>query len=114
VPFWLESTTNVRYNSQKDDSDNLYYESGSDTRQQGMSVLDSLFCLGVALNDPSMISARKRWTKAKAKEYGASQSFDFSKNLYSGDIIRSSQMPNTPRIHKKQTVLIATCRGSRA
>ena len=87
VPFWLESTTNVRYNSQKDDSDNLYYESGSDTRQQGMSVLDSLFCLGVALNDPSMISARKRWTKAKAKEYGASQSFDFSKNLYSGDII---------------------------
>ena len=87
VPFWLESTTQLRFNSKKDDSDERYYESGADTRAQGVAVLDSLFSMGVALNDPSMISARKRWVKGRVKEYEVSQDFNSSKRMYSSDII---------------------------
>ena len=86
MPFWLESTTQLRFNSKKDESQERYYESGADTRQQGLNVLDSLFRMGIALNDPSMISARKRWINSKTKEYEASQDFAFAKNLYSTDI----------------------------
>ena len=86
LPFWLESTTQLRFNSKKDKSQERYFESGADTRQQGLEVLDSLFSMGVALNDPSMISARKRWISSKTKEYGVSQDFAFAKNLYSTDI----------------------------
>jgi len=90
LPFWLESTTNLRFNSKKDDSNERYFESGADTRQQGLAVLDSLFSMGVAINDPSIISARKRWVDSKTKEYGASQDIAFAKNLYSSDIIEFS------------------------
>lgn len=86
LPFWLESTTQLRFNSKKDKSQERYFESGADTRQQGLEVLDSLFSMGMALNDPSMISARKRWISSKTKEYGVSQDFAFAKNLYSTDI----------------------------
>lgn len=87
LPVWLESTTNLRFNSKKEDREERYFESGSDTRQQGLKVLDSLFNMGVAVNDPSMISARKQLINSKSKEYGASQYFSFAKNLYSSDII---------------------------
>ncbi len=87
VPFWMESTTRLQFNNQKDDNDERYYESGTDTRAQGIAVLDSLFSMGVALNDPSIINARKRWVKGKAKEYGASQNFNISQKLYSGDLV---------------------------
>ena len=90
LPFWLESTTNLRFNSKKDDSNERYFESGADTRQQGLAVLDSLFSMGLAINDPSIISARKRRVDSKTKEYGASQDFAFAKNLYSSDIIEFS------------------------
>jgi hypothetical protein len=90
LPFWLESTTNLRFNSKKEDSNERYFESSADTRQQGLAVLDSLFSMGVAINDPSIISARKRWVDSKKKEYGASQNFAFAKNLYSSDIIEFS------------------------
>ena len=86
LPFWLESTTQLHFNSKKDKSQERYFESGADTRQQGLEVLDSLFSMGMALNDPSMISARKRWISSKTKEYGVSQDFAFAKNLYSTDI----------------------------
>src|SRR5574344_1008863 len=90
LPFWLESTTNLRFNSKKEDSNERYFESGADTRQQGLALLDSLFSMGVAVNDPSIISARKRWVDSKTKEYGASQDLAFAKNLYSSDIIEFS------------------------
>ena len=90
MPFWMESTTKLRFNSNKDDSDERYYESDTDTRQQGLAVLDSLFNMGVALNDPSMISARRRWVKNKSRTYGASQDFAFAKTLRSSDIIEIS------------------------
>jgi hypothetical protein len=90
LPFWLESTTNLRFNSKKEDSNERYFESGADTRQQGLAVLDSLFSMGVAINDPSIISARKRRVDSKTKEYGASQDLAFAKNLYSSDIIEFS------------------------
>ena len=86
VPFWLESTTQLRFNSKKDKSQERYFESGADTRQQGLKVLDSLFNMGMALNDPSMTNARKRWINSNTKEYGVSQDFAFAKNLYSTDI----------------------------
>ena len=87
MPIWMESNTSVRFNYAKDATDDCYYESGSDTRSQGLSVLDSLFRIGVSLNDPSMISARKRWVRGKTKDYGASQGFSISKKLYSGDLV---------------------------
>lgn len=87
LPFWMQATTDLRFNSKKDDANTLYYESGTDTRQQGMAVLDSLFGMGVALNTPSMISARKRWTNANIKDYSASQDLSISKNLFNTDII---------------------------
>lgn len=87
LPFWMESVTNLRFNHRKNESDERYYESGTDTRRQGLAVLDSLFSMGIALNDPAMISARKRWTRGKAKEYGASQNFNIAKNFRSTDII---------------------------
>ena len=87
APFWMESNTNLRFNSRKSERDNLYYESGTDTRQQGLAVLDSLFGMGMALNDPSMISARKQWIKSNAKEYGASQDLNFAKNLPTTDVL---------------------------
>ena len=90
VPFWMESTTQLRFNNKKDDNNERYYESGADTRAQGITVLDSLFSLGVALNDPSMLSARKRWINSKTKAYEASQDFAFAKNLRSTDIIELS------------------------
>ena len=90
VPFWMESTTQLRFNDKKDDSNERYYESGADTRAQGIAVLDSLFSLGVALNDPSILSARKRWINSKTKAYEASQDFAFAKNLRSTDIIELS------------------------
>ena len=90
VPFWMESTTQLRFNNKKDDNNECYYESGADTRAQGIAVLDSLFTMGVALNDPSMLSARKRWIKSKMKVYEASQDFAFAKNLRSTDIIELS------------------------
>ena len=86
-PLWLESTTRLRLNSKKDDSNSLYFESGSDSRQQGQLVLDSLFNQGLAINDPLMTIARKRWTKTKEKEYGASQDFSISKKLATTDIL---------------------------
>ena len=90
VPFWMESTTQLRFNNKKDDNNECYYESGADTRAQGIAVLDSLFTMGVALNDPSMLSARKRWINSKMKVYEASQDFAFAKNLRSTDIIELS------------------------
>ena len=90
VPFWMESTTQLRFNNKKDDNNECYYESGADTRAQGIAVLDSLFTMGVALNDPSMLSARKRWINSKTKVYEASQDFAFAKNLRSTDIIELS------------------------
>lgn len=90
MPFWMESTTKLRFNSKKDDSDERYYESDADTRRQGLAVLDSLFNMGVPLNDLSIISARRRWMNSKNKEYGASQDFALAKNLFSTDIIEFS------------------------
>ena len=87
MPIWMESNTSVRFNYAKDATDDCYYESGSDTRSQGLYVLDSLFRIGVSLNDPSMINARKRWVRGKTKDYGASQGFSISKKLYSGDLV---------------------------
>ena len=87
TPFWMESITNLRFNRIKNESDEQYYESGTDTRQQGLSVLDSLFSKGMALNDPSMISARKQWIKSNAKEYGASQDFNFARNFRTTDVL---------------------------
>ena len=87
MPFWMESATKLRFNSKKDNSDERYFESAADTRQQGLAMLDSLFGMGVAINDPSLISARKRWVNSKAKEYGASQDFSISWKLHSGDRI---------------------------
>jgi hypothetical protein len=87
MPFWMQSQTKLSFNNKKDDSDERYYESGTDTRQQGLTVLDSLFCMGVAVNDPSLISARKRWMNGKKEEYSASQYFNISQKLYSGDLI---------------------------
>lgn len=87
VPFWMESTTKLRLNDRKDEGSERYYESGADTRRQGIAVLDSLFGIGEALNDPSMISARKRWEKSKAREYGASQEFNIARKLWNTDVI---------------------------
>lgn len=87
LPIWLESNTQLRLNSQKDESGERYFESGKDMRQQGLAVLDSLFSMGVAVNDPSMISARRRWLSSKTKVYGVSQDFAFSQKLRSTDII---------------------------
>ena len=87
LPIWLENTTNVRYNSQKSENDAHYFESGYDTRQQGLQVLDSLFNLGEAIKTPSMISARKQLINSRRKEYGASHDVAFSKRVYFGDII---------------------------
>ena len=90
MPFWMESTTQLRFNDKKDDSNERYYESDADTRARGIAVLDSLFNMGVAINDPSMVSARRRWINSKNKEYGASQDFAFAKNLRTTDIIELS------------------------
>mgnify|MGYP003290323988 CR=1 FL=1 len=90
VPFWMESTTQLRFNNDKDDGDMLYMESNTDTHGRGISMLDSLFNMGIAVNDPSMISARKRASNSKAKVYGASQDFGFAKNLRTTDIIELS------------------------
>lgn len=79
VPFWMESTTQLRFNNDKDDSGLLYMESDTDTHGRGISMLDSLFNMGIAVNDPSMISARKRASNSKAKVYGASQDFGFAR-----------------------------------
>ena len=111
LPFWMESRTRLRFNNKKDDNDERYYESGTDTRRQGLAVLDSLFTMGVAVNgrsseshpslledgrvvtdedkvnDPSMLSARKQWVKGRQKEYGVSQEFYVSQKLRSGDLI---------------------------
>ncbi|MDE7118102.1 MAG: hypothetical protein K2O61_05620, partial [Bacteroidaceae bacterium] len=87
LPFWMESITNLRLNSKKSENDARNYESGTDTRQQGLAVLDSLFSMGMALNDPSMISARRQWIKSSAKEYGASQDFNIAKKLHTTDVI---------------------------
>lgn len=87
LPFWMESTTNLRFNSRKSESDERSYESGADTRPQGLAVLDSLFSRGLALNDPSMISARKQWIKSSTKEHGASQDFNIAKKLHTTDVI---------------------------
>ncbi len=70
APFWMESTTKLHFNSGKNESDERSYESGADTRQQGLAVLDSLFSMDMALNDPSMISAHKKWIKSNTKEHG--------------------------------------------
>lgn len=87
LPIWMESITNVRYNSVKDDNENYYLESLSDTRKQGLTMLDSLFNMNVALNDPSVVNARKRLTNKKEKELGLSQNIAFSKKMYSTDVI---------------------------
>ncbi|MDE5739883.1 MAG: hypothetical protein K2H92_06185, partial [Bacteroidaceae bacterium] len=87
LPFWMESITNLRFNSRKSESDGRSYESGADTRPQGIAVLDSLFSRGMALNDPSMVSARKQWIKSSAKEYGVSQDFNIAKKLHTTDVI---------------------------
>lgn len=94
VPFWMESTTKLRLNDRQDESVERYYESGADTRRQGIAVLDSLFGIGEALNDPSMISARKRWKKSKAREYGASQELNIAKKLWNTDVIDLSAGAN--------------------
>lgn len=87
TPIWLESTTALRLNDKEDDINERYYESGIDTRSHGLAMLDSLFHNGIALNEPSMINARKKSVVNNMKDYGASQSFSVSKNLYSSDII---------------------------
>ncbi|UKK60277.1 hypothetical protein L6470_04495 [Prevotella communis] len=86
-PLWVESTTGLRINDKKNDSDERYYESGTNTRPQGLAVLDSLFSIGVPLNDPLMKSALKRKMNDKTKEYGISQTIKISKNLFTTDII---------------------------
>ncbi len=86
-PLWLESVTRLHIKNKKDDSEERYYESETDTRAQGLAVLDSLFSLGVVLNDPLMMSARKRSMNAKTKEYGVSQTFNVSKSLFTTDIL---------------------------
>ena len=90
MPFWMESTTRLRFNNKKDDSNERYYESDADTRARDIAVLDTLFNMGVAINDPSMVNARRRWMNSKNKEYGASQDFAFAKNLRTTDIIELS------------------------
>ena len=87
MPFWMESITKLSFNSKKDDSDERYYETGDIARKEGLPVLDSLFGMGIVINDPSLISARKRWINSKKKEYRASQDFNFSHKLYSGDFV---------------------------
>ena len=87
LPIWMESITNVHYNGTKDDNDNGFLESLGDTRMQGVAMLDSLFNMNVALNDPSVVNARKRLTNRKEREIGLSQNIAFSKKLYSTDII---------------------------
>lgn len=87
LPVWMESITTLRFNDRKDESDNRYYESGHDTRQNGIDVLDSLFAIGVALNDPAMITARKRTVENDQKTYEAGQKISLAKDLYTGDII---------------------------
>lgn len=87
MPFWLESITKLNINNSKEISEDRYYESGADTRQRGIDVLDSLFDMGVAINDHSLIAARKRIQKEKANTYGVSQDFVFAENLFSQDII---------------------------
>ena len=87
LPIWMESITNVHYNRAKDDNDNGFLESQGDIRMQGVAMLDSLFNMNVALNDPSVVNARKRLTNRKEREIGLSQNIAFSKKLYSTDII---------------------------
>lgn len=87
IPFWVESITDLRFNSKKDENDERYYESGDETKKQGLAMLDSLFGMGIAINDPAMINARKRWMNSRKKEYGVSQDFRFSHKLYSGDFV---------------------------
>ena len=87
MPFWMEGTTKLHISSSRDNNEERYYESGADTRQQGIEVLDSLFNIGVAINDPSIIMARKRMQSSRTRSYGVSQDIAFAKNVFHSDII---------------------------
>ena len=87
IPFWMESTTKLHVNNNRENNEERYYEAGTDTREQGIEVLDSLFNISVAVNDPSMIMARKRLHSSKKKSYGVSQDIAFAKKVFNSDII---------------------------
>lgn len=87
VPFWFESITQLRYGKGKDESQGSEYESKSDTRHDGKTVLDSLFNMGVSVNDPLMQVARMRSLHSDAKRYEAAQDINIGKNVFNADII---------------------------
>ena len=88
LPFWMESRTRLSFNNRKEESDERYFESETDTGLDGgLIVLDSLFSKEWHSGDPSMISARNRWVRSRQKEYGASQGFYVSQKLRSGDLL---------------------------
>ena len=88
LPFWMESRTRLNFNNRKEENDERYFEAVTDTGLGGgLAVLDSLFSKGVAINDPSMISARNRRVRGRQKEYGVSQGFYVSQKLRSGDLL---------------------------
>ncbi|MBO7558508.1 MAG: outer membrane beta-barrel protein [Bacteroidaceae bacterium] len=86
-PLWFESVTSFIYEKNKNKGEELYCNSDSDSWQNGIDVLDSLFKAGVSVNDPSLHNARNRMNKRKAQVYNASQRFSLAKNLPTTDIV---------------------------
>lgn len=86
-PFWFESVTELRYGNDKSESEHNQYESKTDTWQNGMEVLDSLFRMGVSVFDPQMQNARRQVINSKSKAYTASQELSSARRVFNADII---------------------------
>ncbi len=87
VPFWFESVTQLNYGHEKSTGHTNEYESMTDTRRNGYEMLDSLFNLGVSVNDPLMQNARRRLNSNKDYTYKASQDVNTAYTAFNSDII---------------------------
>ena len=86
-PFWLESKTKFSVNDSKNTNEERYSNSRRNIWQDGIGMLDSLYNLGVSVNDTLMLNARRRTNAGKTKAYEASQSFNVSRKVFGVDII---------------------------
>ena len=86
-PFWFESKTKFSVNDSKNTNEERYSNSRRNIWQDGIGMLDSLYNLGVSVNDTLMLNARRRTNAGKTKAYEASQSFNVSRKVFDADII---------------------------
>ncbi len=86
-PFWFQSTNQLNFRKNNSENNFYEYESETDTRKNGAAVLDSLFHMGIAVNDGFMQSARSRLLNGKNKSFGFKQDLSLAFNVFNVDVI---------------------------